>query len=108
MREFAADFEWVEKARNRSACQLAGRGPWNHALRVFDPTSRNEGFRWLSDAEINDGRQSRHRDTRGRCFKPRAVFFHAKIQNALMDCHPERVKLIPKKGGVADVAQGSC
>ncbi len=79
-REFAADFEWVD---DLSAVGLEAWPSEDLGLMlydVFDPAFRTEA----SDDAPH--------------MRPQAVFFHAKVANALMDCHPERVALVrPKK-----------
>lgn len=82
---------------------------------VFDHDERARGFRWLNDAELssaNEAREceivtlpnSKQRKARnslapfnryeGHEIVPRAYFFKARVKDACMDCHPDRVKLI--------------
>jgi CRISPR-associated protein Cas5d len=82
-REFAADFEWVE---DTSAVELADWSDEDLGLMlydVFDPDKRTVA----TDEDCH--------------VRPGAVFFHAKIQNAVMDCHPDRVALIRPKNAEA-------
>jgi len=80
---------------------------------VFDHRQRSQGFRWLT-AEESEQRLAAVAATtakppkrkpkpsagnglprhEGVSIKPQAAFFHAKIRDACMDCHPERVKII--------------
>lgn len=78
-REFAADFEWLD---NPAAVALENWPDENLGLMlydVFDPSLR---------ADVTD-------DTPH--VRPQAVFFHAKVSNAVMDCHPDRVPLVRPK-----------
>ena len=83
---------------------------------VFDVNQREDGFRWLTDEELKtilSGQKSgvvkspktekktspdsTIRYFEGTAITPRAAFFHAKIKDSQMDCHPERVKIIPER-----------
>jgi CRISPR-associated protein Cas5d len=79
-REFAADFDWLDDA---SVVVLENWPDEDLGLMlydVFDPALRADA----SDANPH--------------VRPRAVFFHAKVRNAVMDCHPDCVPLVrPKK-----------
>lgn len=105
VREFAADFEWAENPQSA----LEQRNPnWQSVNEdaglmlydVFDANERASGFKWLSDREIEvlktaarkKGRQL-SRSNRAP-IKPKAAFFHAKIERATMQCHPERVRIL--------------
>lgn len=75
-REFAADFEWVD---DPSVVEKANWQEEDLGLMlydVFDPDQRA--------AATDDNPHVR----------PGAVFFHAIIKDAVMDCHPDRVSLI--------------
>lgn len=104
VREFAADFEWVEKP---DALPLANWSEEDLGLMlydVFDPAARHDGFRWFNDVEMAaTGKVSPRYE--GQALKPRAVFFSAKIENARMDCNPKRVTLIADKKGASDATQ---
>ncbi len=78
MREFDAHFEFVEDRRS----VVLGVDQWAEAedlglmlYDVFDPRLRRSG----------------------RDVAPVPVFFHAKVERARLDCHPERVPLIRKQ-----------
>jgi len=78
-REFAADFDWVD---DPTAVELADWPDEDLGLMlydVFDPAVRAEAT-------------NAHPHVR-----PGAVFFRAKIQNAIMDCHPDRAVLVRPK-----------
>lgn len=83
---------------------------------VFDVYQREDGFRWLTDEELktilseqkSDTKKSPKTKKKGapgkaiKCFEgteivPRASFFYAKIKDSQMDCHPERVRIIPER-----------
>lgn len=128
MREFAADFEWEpdpDAALARRATELQQPATINEDLElmlydVFDHRGRDAGFRWWTDDELaqqaadferslagqKKGEQTKRRKdfaaTRLRSttapLKPEPVFFHARLQNSCLDCHPDRV-LAPTQGG---------
>jgi CRISPR-associated protein Cas5d len=103
VREFAADFEWVEDAQ----ATLNERNPdWKSfdddpgliLYDVFDANERANGFKWLNDAELEAIKAAAGKKAKGfprsnrERIKPKAAFFHAKIENSTMQCHPERVR----------------
>jgi len=84
---------------------------------VFDVDQREDGFRWFTEHELkgilheqksdaakpprikkNTSSDSAIKYFEGTAITPRASFFHAKIKDSRMDCHPDRVKIIPKRG----------
>ena len=71
---------------------------------VFSPNERSQGFRWLREDEFasvastlkprgreRSGEQARWK---GKLIKPQAAFFHAKLKQSKLDCHPDRVKIL--------------
>lgn len=80
-REFAADFDWVE---DPASIKLTEN--WSHEdlglmlFDVFDPRLRLQA---TVDSLHN---------------RPAALFFHAVLNNAVMDCHPDRIRIIGPKG----------
>jgi CRISPR-associated protein Cas5d len=128
MREFAADFEWepdpdAALARRAAELQTPARIDEDLGLMlydVFDPGARATGFRWLTNDElaqkaadlgqslagVKKGEQTRRRkDFAADCarssvppIRPQPVFFHARLQDSRLDCHPDRV-LAPIPGG---------
>lgn len=101
VREFAADFDWEESAETaleRRASELGKnwRNLWPKEdlglmlYDVFDHEQRLQGFRWLPE-EQQPKRKSAPK-WEGALIKPEAVFFHAYIENAKLDCHPQRVQ----------------
>jgi CRISPR-associated protein Cas5d len=104
VREFAADFEWVEDAQ---AALEEGNPVWKSfnddpglmLYDVFDANARAQGFKWLREAEIESikaaaGKKATELPHYNRePIKPKAAFFHAKIEKATMQCHPERIRL---------------
>ena len=131
-REFAADFEWVpdvqETLEQRAAEVRADKEDrdWRKIwieedlglmlYDVFDVDQRGDGFRWLTDEELETASSDHTLATtktpkgkkkptpanqlkyfEGTQIVPRAAFFHAKIKDSQMDCHPERVKIIPER-----------
>jgi len=116
VREFAADFEWVESDPDAALARRAAAlgqtpGQYNEDLGlmlydVFAPGERAHGFRWLRDDELattvpagkppGRGRSAASEQARwkGRLIKPQAAFFHAEIKQSKLDCHPDRVKIL--------------
>ncbi len=107
VREFAADFEFVEDAE----AELHARNPrWQSydedlglmLYDVFDAQARAAGFKWLNDAELAAMKTAAGKKAKnlpryqGNIIKPQAAFFHAKIENSTMQCHPERVRFAGK------------
>jgi CRISPR-associated protein Cas5d len=103
VREFAADFEWIEDAQttlehSNPNWQSFNDEPGLMLYDVFDPTARGEGFKWLSDGEIEAiksaaGKKLKSLPRHNRePLKPKAVFFHAKVEQSAMQCHPDRVR----------------
>jgi CRISPR-associated protein Cas5d len=80
---------------------------------VFDERQREAGFRWFGPEELTVATKQRQEklaslpkkdqkkalqeplvEYEGTLVTPMASFFHAKIDKARMDCHPERVNII--------------
>jgi CRISPR-associated protein Cas5d len=79
-REFAADFDWVEET---ARVQLDKNWPEEDlGLMLYDVFDHP-----LRQAATNDQRH----------VKPGAVFFKAKVKDAVLDCHPDRVELVRPK-----------
>lgn len=119
-REFAADFDWVEPGTSVKLTDWAEDDLGLMLYDVFDVSKRAQGFRWLRPEEIEHaegntkgdspqnatprrGKKAVSQDIQrheGLAIEPQAVFFHAKIKDACMDCNPGRVRLIrPGAGG---------
>lgn len=103
VREFAADFDWEEDAQatlERRAKELGKN--WQNIwpeedlglmlYDVFDHEQRSQGFRWLPEEQTAPKKKNIPR-WEGTLIKPEATFFHANIENAKLDCHPQRVCL---------------
>jgi CRISPR-associated protein Cas5d len=105
VREFAADFDWEEDAQaamERRSLEI-GKSPKNAwpeedlglmLYDVFDHEQRTQGFRWLGKEEVET--QPKKKSVPrwdGLLVRPEAVFFHANIKDAKLDCHPQRVSL---------------
>ena len=123
VREFAADFDWEHDAqgaleRRAEELQRDWRAIWPGEdlgimlYDVFDYRHRAHGFRWLAAEEIEQSMETaslpvgkagaaarrpeveespRHE---GMVIKPQAAFFHATINDACLNCHPEKVRII--------------
>ena len=115
MREFAADFEWMDETRQIELAKWPEEDLGLMLYDVFDPEERAAGFRWLSNDEIEHEIGARQKQIdqlpkgqrkaaareplkrhEGAALKPKAAFFHAKVENARMDCHPDRVKIVKR------------
>lgn len=110
VREFSADFDWVENPNDFSL-----ETPWseNLGLMLYDVFSYKEravGFRFLDGEDYADGQvplfateMPKNKKTKpisdGVLVKPSASFFRAKVEESVMDCHPNRVEIIQRKGG---------
>jgi len=89
---------------------------------VFDHQERAHGFRWLRPDEMNQqdsafeqslvglkkGAQTKRRkefgESRARWtrppIKPQPAFFHARVEQSKLDCHPDRIRILtPQTGG---------
>jgi CRISPR-associated protein Cas5d len=109
VREFAADFDWEDDpqaALERRADELEKnwRNIWPKEdlglmlYDVFDHEQRAQGFRWLSEVERTAAKKPTP-EWEGTLIKPDAAFFHARIENAKLDCHPQRVRFARITGG---------
>lgn len=74
-REFAADFEWIEPDAI-AATKLASWSDEELGLMLFDVFDNEDRELATTDAPN---------------VKPKSLFFRAKIENAVMDCHPDRI-----------------
>jgi len=108
VREFAADFEYEEDAqaafdrRQRelnSDCRSYSEDLGLMLYDVFSTADRVKGFQWLPDpvepAGVRPAKgKGKHTTPRfdGVQAKPQAIFFHAAVKEAKLDCHPERVR----------------
>ena len=125
MREFAADFDWepdAEAALQRRSVELSqSAGQFTEDLGlmlydVFDHRERAHGFRWLRDDEISNaaisnpapkGRSRPHAARRDADaprwtrppIKPQPAFFHARVEQSKLDCHPERIHILAPQTG---------
>jgi len=81
---------------------------------VFAPSTRAAGFRFVHDEDFTDAEtpllsatiqkpkpKKNQILTDGVLVNPSASFFLGEIKDSVMDCHPERVSLIHKNGGVS-------
>ncbi len=110
VREFSADFDWVENPNDFSP-----ETPWSENLGlmlydVFSHKERSVGFKFLDGEDYADGQvplfateMPKNKKAKpisdGVLVKPSASFFRAKIEENILDCHPNRVEIIQRKGG---------
>src|SRR6266511_3415556 len=59
---------------------------------VFDHNQRSHGFRVLGKDE-----RMATPEREGVPVKPEAVFFHARVANSRLDCHPQQVRFVQTK-----------
>ena len=107
-REFAADFDWIEPQQRESI----PRFPWRDEdlglmlYDVFHHTERQGGFAWFNPtrnyeeleyppAETETAKKRLHF---GEAVQPRACFFSAKVNDGIMECHPENVEIRSVRG----------
>lgn len=92
IREFAADFDWFNGDPDAVIHQQ--REPYTEDLGlmlydVFDHRDRQQGFRWLRPDEPPGNAR-----WKGKLIKPQPAFFRAKLERSMMDCHPDRIKIL--------------
>ncbi len=126
VREFAADFDRHDVNHENSKTNAEGVGDdssrtWNDDLGlmlydVFDFEARAAGFRWLRESEIEAMRAARTAEAaaltpaarrkrekeslparEGNLVAPRPAFFHARVIDSVLDCHPSRVAIVRQK-----------
>ncbi|MBT9158804.1 MAG: CRISPR pre-crRNA endoribonuclease Cas5d [Dehalococcoidia bacterium] len=112
-REFAADFDWVEDPAKINLVEWREEDLGLMLYDIFDVDQRAEGFRWLSSEELTNAEITREakienmpisqrkvaakkplQHYEGKVIQPQGAFFHAKIQDARMECHPERITIL--------------
>ncbi len=101
MREFAADFEWVDDPQTSLEQRAAALGvSWQQSEEdlglmlydVFSPTVRTRGFRWKRPDELGPKHKKVPRFV-GELSQPRACFFHAKLKDSTLACHPDEIEI---------------
>jgi len=106
VREFSADFDWENDAINMIEHRAVELGKnlqniWPEEdlglmlYDVFNHEQRMQGFRWLKEGEQEKSQKKKSAPRwEGLLVKPEAVFFHAAIKDAKLDCHPQRIRLV--------------
>ncbi len=103
MREFAADFEWVDDpqaALEQRALELgADWRPLDEDLGlmlydVFPPAARSRGFRWKRPDELGTKPKKTTPRFVGELVQPKACFFRANIQDSALVCHPDAIEIL--------------
>ncbi len=116
-REFDADFDWVEDVTKIKLAKWDEEDLGLMLYDLFDVDQREEGFRWLSEEELkligsgnetklerrpNENRKALSGESKplyaGKVIQPQASFFQAKVKDAHMDCHPDRIKILRPRG----------
>ena len=107
MREFAADFEWVDDPQATLEQRATELGTsWRQPLEdlglmlydVFSPTARTQGFRWKRPDELGAKPKKNTPRFVGELAQPRACFFRARIEDSTLSCHPDEVEILEPKG----------
>ena len=107
MREFAADFEWVDDSQATLEQRATELGTcWRQPVEdlglmlydVFSPTARAQGFRWKRPDELGSKTKKNTPRFVGEKAQPRACFFRAKIEDSTLACHPDEVEILEPKG----------
>ena len=107
MREFAADFEWVDDPQLALERRTAELGTsWRHGEEdlglmlydVFSPKARNQGFRWKRPDELESKPKNSTPRFVGTLARPAACFFHAKLKDSTVACHPDEVEILEPQG----------
>lgn len=106
MREFAADFEWVDDPQVALEQRTAEVGAnWRQSEEdlglmlydVFSPGARSQGFRWKRPDEM-ERKSKKIRPFVGNLARPRACFFHAKLKDSTLACHPDEIEILESGG----------
>ena len=108
MREFAADFEWVDDpqaALERRATELGAS--WRQPEEdlglmlydVFSPRDRANGFRWKRPDELGEKPKKSTPRFVGELVQPRACFFRAKLEDSTLACHPDEIEILESERG---------
>ena len=104
-REFAADFDGVENPGSLARYSWSEEDLGIMLYDVFHPLERRGGFAWFNasqnyaelDYEPSLVDPARQRGHFGQPVTPRACFFHAKVLNGELKCHPEEVTILPSQ-----------
>lgn len=112
VREFPADFDLVEDLGEFSPERIWTEDLGLMLYDIFSHKERAVGFKFLDGEDYADNHvplfaleqpkkksKKNARLTDGVLVKPSAAFFRAKIKDSVMDCHPERIRVIYKNGG---------
>ena len=107
MREFAADFEWVDDPQSTLEQRAAEVGNnWRQPEEdlglmlydVFSPGARAQGFRWKRPDELGP-KPKKTLHFFGELARPRVCFFHAKLKNSTLACHPDKIEILESPKG---------
>ena len=107
MREFAADFEWVDDPQamlEQRAIELGTS--WQQPEEdlglmlydVFSPTARAQGFRWKRPDELGAKPKKNTPRFVGELVRPKACFFRAKLEDSTLACHPDEIEILEPQG----------
>ena len=106
MREFAADFEWVDDPQGALEERTSKLGTsWLQPVEnlglmlydVFSPRARADGFRWKRPDELGTKPSKNTPRFVGELARPKACFFRAKTKDSTLVCHPDEVEILESK-----------
>ena len=106
MREFAADFEWMDDPQTALEQRAAELGTnWRQyeedlglmLYDVFSPTARAQGFRWKRLDELGPNVKKTPRFV-GELARPRSCFFRARLKDSTLACHPDEIEILEPRG----------
>ncbi|MCX7639554.1 MAG: type I-C CRISPR-associated protein Cas5c [Pyrinomonadaceae bacterium] len=93
MREFDAEFDLVEKVDDFQPEQNWTEDLGLMLYDLFLPEDRRIGFKFIEESEETLLLSRKRKPTKGMLPTPSPLFFHAKVENSVMDCNPSRVKI---------------
>jgi hypothetical protein len=99
--EFAADFDLVANPATLARWSWPQEQFGLMLYDVFHPDERKRGFVWFSlsqnytelNSDVPSVEAAKGRGHFGEVTVPRACFFRASIQDAVMNCHPDTVEI---------------
>jgi len=112
VREFSADFDLIEDLEEFSPETIWTEDLGLMLYDIFSHEERAVGFKFLDGEDYAENQfplfapepptkkpKKGEILTDGVLVKPSAAFFRAEIKDSVMDCHPDRIRVIHKNGG---------
>ena len=66
-------------------------------MTFFSPTARTQGFRWKRPDELGSKPKQTSRFV-GESAQPKACYFHAKLKDSTLACHPNEIEILEPRG----------